>query len=191
MAARSVLAQQAPAVSAVFSKGMSRGSEGSDVKRLQQLLNSYGAATENAVKKFQVKYGIAGPGDPGYGEVGPKTRAKLENVFSGVPAASVAQPSPVAASVSPVFTRTLTRGTTGEDVKRLQQLLNSDADTRIAASGVGSAGNETTFYGAATENAVKKFQKKYGIVSSGTPETTGYGLVGPGTRAKMKEVFGE
>lgn len=37
---------------------------------------------------------------------------------------------------------------------------------------------------------MQRFQKKYNIVSSGTPETTGYGLVGPKTRAKLNEVFG-
>lgn len=215
-AARAALSSQksAPvAVSAKFTKGIGLNSKGADVKRLQQLLNSdpdtrvsasgvgssgnetetFGPATESAVKKFQEKYGIAGPGSEGFGFVGPKTRAKLEEVFGGasVPAATVAQPSPVAAAVSPVFNSTLSRGSENSDVKRLQQLLNSDPDTRIASSGIGSPGNETDFFGTATENAVKKFQAKYGIVSSGDPASTGYGLVGAKTRAKLQEVFGQ
>src|SRR3989344_1931001 len=215
-AARAALSSQgvsSAAVSVVFSRGMGSGAKGEDVKRLQVLLNSdpdtkvsasgagspgsetetFGPATESAVKKFQEKYGIAGPGSEGFGFVGPKTRAKLEEVFgsTAIPAASVATPAPVAAAVSPVFNGTLSKGTENADVKRLQTLLNSDPDTRVSSSGIGSSGNETNFFGAATENAVKKFQAKYGIVSSGTPATTGYGAVGPATRAKLLEVFGQ
>lgn len=59
------------------------------------------------------------------------------------------------------WTRTLTSGATGMDVMKLQQFLNSDADTRVSASGVGSAGMETEYYGPATAAAVSKFQTKY------------------------------
>ncbi|MBI2175711.1 MAG: peptidoglycan-binding protein, partial [Parcubacteria group bacterium] len=104
---------------------------------------------------------------------------------------AAAQPSTVAQAVSPAFTGVMKPGQSSSDIKRLQQLLNSDPDTRISASGVGAPGNETDYYGSLTEGAVKRFQAKYGIVSSGTPETTGYGLVGPATRAKLAEVFAE
>jgi peptidoglycan hydrolase-like protein with peptidoglycan-binding domain len=43
----------------------------------------YGSLTEKAVQKFQEKYGIAGPGEEGYGVVGPKTRSKLSETFGG------------------------------------------------------------------------------------------------------------
>jgi peptidoglycan hydrolase-like protein with peptidoglycan-binding domain len=39
----------------------------------------------------------------------------------------------------------------------------------------------TGYYGALTETAVQTFQAKNGIVSSGSPATTGYGSVGPKT----------
>ena len=94
-------------------------------------------------------------------------------------------------AMSAVFAKALSKGMSNSDVKRLQQLLNSDPDTRVAPSGVGSAGNETNLFGALTEKAVQKFQVKYGIVSSGTPGTTGYGFVGVKTRAKLQEVFGK
>ncbi len=42
----------------------------------------YGSITREAVRKFQVKYSIAGPGDAGYGRTGPKTRAKLNSIFA-------------------------------------------------------------------------------------------------------------
>jgi len=93
--------------------------------------------------------------------------------------------------VSASFTSALSKGSENADVMRLQKLLNSDPDTRVSSSGVGSSGSETNFFGTATENAVKKFQAKYGIVSSGTPATTGYGAVGPATRAKLEEIFGK
>ncbi|QQG46251.1 MAG: peptidoglycan-binding protein [Candidatus Niyogibacteria bacterium] len=204
----------AVAVSPAFNRSLTIGSKGEDVKRLQQLLNSdsdtviaasgvgspgneseyFGSLSEKAVQKFQAKYGLAKAGDAGYGYVGPKTRAKLAEVFVKSAAAAPelpvvpAVPSPVAAAVSPVFNRALTIGSKGEDVKRIQQLLNSDPDTMIASSGVGSAGNETEYFGSLSEKAVQKFQVKYDVAKAGD---AGYGFVGPKTRAKLAEVFGE
>lgn len=43
----------------------------------------------------------------------------------------------------------------------------------------------TGYFGPATERAVQRYQKKYGIVAFGAPETTGYGVVGPKTRGKI------
>jgi hypothetical protein len=73
-----------------FTKALSRGLSGSEVTKLQQFLKNYpdlypeglvtgyfGPATERAIKRFQEKYGIAKSGVAGYGMVGPKTRAKL------------------------------------------------------------------------------------------------------------------
>jgi len=88
-----------------------------------------------------------------------------------------------------VFTQGLSRGMSNEDVKRLQQLLNSDPDTVVASAGVGSAGNETNYFGSLTEKAVQKFQMKHGVVSNS--DDPGYGYVGPKTRAKLAEVFGQ
>jgi hypothetical protein len=59
------------------------------------------------------------------------------------------------------FVRDLFLGITGSDVLDLQKILNKDPETRIAESGVGSSGNETTYFGNLTKNAVERFQLKY------------------------------
>ena len=93
----------------------------------------------------------------------------------------------VSTAQAQIFTRVLQFGSVGNDVKILQQFLNSDPDTIIANSGAGSPGLETTKFGPATRVAVQKFQLKYGLVKKGG---SGYGIVGPKTRTKLEEVFG-
>ncbi len=102
------------------------------------------------------------------------------------PAAAVSA-SPAAVAVSAVFVSNFGKGSVGEQVRRLQVLLNTDSDTRIAATGPGSSGGETTTFGSLTEIAVRKFQVKHGIAKAGDP---GYGRVGPKTRARLGELFG-
>lgn len=88
------------------------------------------------------------------------------------------------------FTRTLSLGSRGEDVRELQKFLNTDSDTTIATSGAGSIGNETDYYGQATKRAVIKFQEKYreeilkpvGLLS-------GTGFFGASTRLKVNKLL--
>ena len=42
----------------------------------------FGPITQTAVQKFQVKHGVIAVGEPGYGRVGPRTRATLNSIFS-------------------------------------------------------------------------------------------------------------
>jgi hypothetical protein len=89
-------AAQVSAISGKITGTLSTGSRGPSVKTLQQFLNSqgfkvastgpgspgnetetFGNLTVQAVRKFQEQYGIASQGVPGYGTVGPKTRAKI------------------------------------------------------------------------------------------------------------------
>ena len=44
--------------------------------------NRFGVLTLRALQKFQVKYGIAKAGVAGYGQVGPKTRAKMNEMLA-------------------------------------------------------------------------------------------------------------
>lgn len=81
---------------------------------------------------------------------------------TGVPQGSVLGASTVSGNACPFsWTRNLGQNAQGFDVLKLQQFLNSDQYTRVALSGAGSPGNETTFYGPATASAVAKFQAKY------------------------------
>ena len=45
------------------------------------------------------------------------------------------------------FTQDIGLGTDSQDVRQLQIFLNSDPDTVVATGGVGSSGNEGTFFG--------------------------------------------
>ena len=81
----------------------------------------------------------------------------------------------------PAFTRTLVLGSRGEDIKMLQSVLSGDP-------GVYPERFITGYFGKLTEKAVQRFQAKYGVISLGSPATTGYGAFGPRTRAKLKEI---
>ncbi len=86
---------------------------------------------------------------------------------------------------SGVFTKNLYVGNRSADVLHLQKILNSDPDTQIVATGAGSPGHETNYFGTATKVAIQKFQVKYGLAG---PGVVGYGNFGPKTRAKANEI---
>jgi peptidoglycan hydrolase-like protein with peptidoglycan-binding domain len=75
------------------------------------------------------------------------------------------------------ISRVLRQGASGEEVEELQQFLKD--------SGYFSHDEITGYFGPLTEEAVKRFQAKQGLVAGGTPETTGYGQIGPKTRAQI------
>ncbi len=75
------------------------------------------------------------------------------------------------------FTRDLTIGSQGEDVRALQVLLNAHGFA-VAESGPGSKGNETTLFGGLTKAALAKWQASVGISPAA-------GYFGPKTRAAI------
>ncbi len=77
----------------------------------------------------------------------------------------------------PSVVRHLAFGSRGPDVVQLQEYLISQ---NMLAPGFA-----TGYFGFLTERAVQRWQVKYDIVYSGTPATTGYGVLGPKTRSKM------
>jgi len=72
------------------------------------------------------------------------------------------------------FIRDLEYGSQGQDVYQLQKYLNQNGFI-VSATGAGSIGNETTYFGTATQAALINFQKHNGLPA--------YGYFGPLTRA--------
>lgn len=104
---------------------------------------------------------------------------------------SLAVCSPFVASAEapancPVFTRNLKMGMTGSDVKALQVFLNANAKTPIALSGLGSPGNESTYFGKKTMLALASFQELYASeVLTPAGLTRGSGFFGALSRGKV------
>jgi len=91
--------------------------------------------------------------------------------------------SAVAATSVPVSTnitmvRDLEYLMTGDDVRQLQVLLNTNGFV-LAENGVGSVGNETDYFGTLTRSALSRYQSAHEI-------TPAVGYFGPITRAHMK-----
>ncbi len=94
----------------------------------------------------------------------------------GGPMIPAPAPTP-APTAGPVFSRDLTIGSTGADVLALQQFLNQNGYP-VAASGPGSSGNETDYFGPLTQAALASWQAANGV-------SPAQGYYGPITRAKM------
>lgn len=78
------------------------------------------------------------------------------------------------------WTRDLSLGSQGEDVRELQRWLNANG-FQVAKTGPGSPGKETDYYGPATTAAVVKLQKVNKILPA-------EGYFGPITRKKLNEI---
>lgn len=188
--------QNTVAVKGNISKNLSFRSEGADVLLLQKFLVAqglltadnqtgfFGRVTEAALQNFQKKIGIVSAGTvetTGFGAAGPATRQVINSIIgSGTVALSgntTVASAPVVASVLPASGRINTRlalKSEGSEVLLLQKVL---VQQKLL-----TADNQTGYFGPLTEAALKQFQKIYGIVTSGTPASTGYGAVGPKTR---------
>ncbi len=130
--------QVAQLVSPVFNKDLKVGSKGDDVKRLQQLLAQdkeiypegqatgyLGNLTRNAIRKFQLKYGVIKKAtDAGNGNLGPKTRAKLTEIYGSASVAPTPASVPTPAAAGKPAPAKATQG----QVDQLQALLKQLQD---------------------------------------------------------------
>lgn len=109
-------------------------------------------------------------------------QAQIAALLAQVSALQAQLNSSSGSSSSVSFTRNLTVGSTGNDVKSLQIFLNSKGFV-VAASGAGSPGNESTYFGAKTKAALAKYQAANGI----SPAS---GFFGPITRSQVSGAGG-
>jgi len=113
-------------------------------------------------------------------------KSKIAKASLGVVGTIVALASfaGTAAAAGYTFTTTLAVGSTGEAVRQLQMVLNSNPATAlaVAAGATGSAGHESMYFGPATKAAVMKFQAVNNL-----PQV---GQVGPMTRALLNGAGG-
>ena len=155
--------------------------KGDDVSKLQEFLRDntaytgkiggiFGQLTETAVKRWQKEKGITATGT-----VGPLTRAAMRCSAQKSQTSNSSQKTEIATGNS--SSRILSRGAKGSDVIELQRFL--------IQQGYLAAGNDSGFFGALTEMALQKWQSNHGLVSHGSPKTTGYGAVGPDTKTAI------
>jgi len=76
----------------------------------------------------------------------------------------------------PTLYRALRSGMSGSDVTALQVFLAADGS-------IYPEKNVSGYFGALTQAAIQRLQVRHNLVTSGSPETTGFGAVGPATRA--------
>ena len=109
---------------------------------------------------------------------------EVQNATNALPKVTTSVTETVAPYIpkvlSEVPSRDLELDNTGEDVRALQRLLNKAGFT-VSVSGPGSPGNETTFFGYATQGALIRFQRAHSL-------SPAVGYFGPKTREKMSGV---
>lgn len=110
-----------------------------------------------------------------------KASAWSEFGTSGKADFTIGPSAPATAPLPPAFTRSLSRGSRHPEVKSLQLLL--------IEQGYLASGNATGYFGPLTESALRQFQCKHKIVCTGDVWSTGWGNVGPKTRARFNLVL--
>jgi len=153
------------------------GDSGERVQKLQtklkelgyfdfEVTGSYGEMTTEAVRKFQLAYGVIGhEWEYGAGSFGPKTRSALNKLSDGETVEKIV--------AKEEFSEDLKLGDAGSAVLNLQKFLQEEDlfDGEVAG-----------YYGELTRQSVISFQTKEGLVgvTAGVLDTT--------TRARMNEV---
>ena len=120
--------------------------------------------------------GGGGGGGSGGGGGGGYTPTQGATVTQTTTGQTITKTISTPSGITITITKTLKVGSKNSEVKALQQALAQDKT-------IYPEGLATGYYGPATRNAIIRFQKKYGI------EPVGY--VGPQTRKKLNEIYGQ
>ena len=157
-----------------------KGMDHQDIKLIQEVFQKdgvynfvsfttyFGSETEKAAIAFQKKYKLTTDGVVGQG-----TLDKMEQLgLVGSSTSSSSSNTLLTASGYSFSSTSYKKGSNHKDVNIIQEALKKD--------GVFSGSKTTNFFGAETEQAVKEFQEKYGLLADG--------VVGNGTLNKMKSI---
>jgi hypothetical protein len=141
----------------------------------------FGEATRSALAKYQIFKNII----PSVGYFGPITRETINNRESKdlAPAETLKIDTSIPTNI--LLTKSMYQGVNDPEVKLLQEFLNRNGFL-IVAEGPGSKGNETSYFGELTKQAVIKFQLGNNIISSESDPYAGF--VGPNTREKINNL---
>ena len=142
---------------------------GPDVTDGDQYTSSGGSASSG---------GGGGGGFPSIsiGVVNNSNTSNISNTSGGVSSSVSSNSSTSGSSASYNFTRNLNPGTSGEDVRALQRILNAEGFS------VTVSGQETTYFGPITAAALARFQEKYrDQILTPNGLTRGTGILGPAT----------
>src|SRR3989338_11354880 len=82
--------------------------------------------------------------------------------------------------VNAIFNQDLEKGMKNDDIRRLQEFLATNPEVSPEALVTG-------YYGDKTEEAVKRFQLKHGVIQALGDD--GAGRVGPKTRQMLQKIF--
>lgn len=183
-----------------FPKDIYHGSSGAEVRKMQNYLvewgylneatGFYGDETAEALYQFQLDFvdSVDSPSDLGAGHFGINTRQAFDKLIhnggTNKDAIKVQQGAQLMskyqdlATSRSLFSGELSMGSSGDDVRRLQEELVQLGYLRISPTG---------YFGETTEHALFKYQQAQGIVIAKTD--TGAGVLGPNTRRSLNQII--
>lgn len=186
-------------IAKLFPNDLWHGQNSEKIKEMQQLLADlgyffdevdgfYGDSTARAVYYFQRDNDIVYDWTMlGAGHFGPQTRVMIEEAKELLEKGEYVNQTAYLEKIQlhedlkeefAAYTEDLYSGLKGDSVIALQRDLMALGYLRTAPTG---------FYGEVTENAVKRFQMKTGIITSA--DAQGAGVVGPKTRSTLNALF--
>lgn len=184
------------AVGLNLTRTLRRGMSGEDVRQLQEFLarspeiypeglatGFFGRLTETAVTRFQERNGI----EP-VGIVGPRTRTVLNETATAAQAVERPAREPHARPDVSEIGRGIGRGSSGDDVRRVQGFLSQFPD-------IYPEGLVTGNFGDATERGLRRFQRIAGLTDNGQVDDRSREMINDlmvqgtrKTRPKIKDV---